>query len=430
MGNGITIDGVQGPGGLGADKTVIQGYDNVLSKAPTNPDTVIYKKGNTYYVMYTTTIAGQTVSAFFEHVDPNGPSIGTNVKMQGDTGDFVQNVKVYDGSSLSDNFIAESINLGKVSALPESYRNQRGFDPFELMNVQAEKFIAKWGGYLTPEYDAVLDIVFQSAIQNVEIDRQAIQDALPIGTEFNFRLLDYTNAKITGPGAMAAWEATQEETLDTVLDEYAGNFKYDNPEIYQNIKAMWTEGSIQNEAILDKIVSKMFVDTDYGDSFNEYFDSIKGDIYGSSNPTTLDFTNNLALVSDDLDNLIGGNIGQTIKEDKKKMQRWQNMYNTTDGKAKAQEEIQALWDAGAPDSLKGSNAYAQYLYFNQAMTTNQGRSMNITHEEFDNYKYLEYGDMLKKARGDGLKEGIDYTENIVKGLLNSKLGDSKYEEKF
>ena len=106
------------------------------------------------------------------------------------------------------------------------------------------------------------------------------------------------------------------------------------------------------------------------------------------------------------------------------------MYNTTDGKAKAQEEIQALWDAGAPDSLKGSNAYAQYLYFNQAMTTNQGRSMNITHEEFDNYKYLEYGDMLKKARGDGLKEGIDYTENIVKGLLNSKLGDSKYEEKF
>ena len=36
--DGITIDGVQGPGGLGADKTVIQGYDNVLSKAPTNPD--------------------------------------------------------------------------------------------------------------------------------------------------------------------------------------------------------------------------------------------------------------------------------------------------------------------------------------------------------------------------------------------------------
>ena len=251
------------------------GYHPVLSKVPSNADSILYKKGNTYYIVFTQQIAGETVSAFFEYTDPNGPSLGEEVQLQDNTGAFVQTLKIYDGSALSDTFIAESINLGKMNQLPPSYLNQRGFDPFDLMNVQVEKFMAKWGDYLTEEYDAVLDIVFQSAIQGIEINRQAIQDALPIGTEFNFRLIDYTNAKLTGPGAMAAWEQSQKEILDTVLADYAGNFEFDNPDVYENLRALWTEGNVQNEAVLRNIVEKMFMDKELGADFDEYFESIK-----------------------------------------------------------------------------------------------------------------------------------------------------------
>ena len=112
------------------------------------------------------------------------------------------------------------------------------------------------------------------------------------------------------------------------------------------------------------------------------------------------------------------------------MQAWQSMYDTEEGKAKVKDELQAIWDAGAPDALKGSNAYTQYLYFNEAMVNNQGRNMAITSGEFDAYKYLSYGDMLEKSRGDGIRDGIEYTKNIVNGLLGQKLGDPRFEEKF
>lgn len=429
MSNQPLIDGTTGvPSG---DPNIGKsGYHPVLSKVPSNADSILYKKGNTYYIVFTQQIAGETVSAFFEYTDPNGPSLGEEVQLQDNTAAFVQTLKVYDGSALSDTFIAESINLGKMNQLPPSYLNQRGFDPFDLMNIQAEKFIQKWGDYLTEEYDAVLDIVFQSAIQGIEINRQAIQDALPIGTEFNFRLIDYTNAKLTGPGAMAAWEQSQKEVLDTVLADYAGNFEFDNPDVYENLRALWTEGNVQNEAVLRNIVEKMFMDKELGSDFDEYFDSIKGTIYGVNNPLTLEVTKNRQLVSDDIDNLIGGRAAQQIKNDKKKMQAWQSMYDTEEGKAKVKDELQAIWDAGAPDALKGGNAYTQFLYFNEAMITNQGRNMSITHEDFDAYKYLNYGEMLEKSRGDGMRDGNQYTKNIVNGLLSNKLGDPKFEEKF
>jgi len=423
------IDGVYGLGEKDPNIGKV-GYHNVLSKVPTNPNSVIYKKGNTYYVVFTTELDGEQVNAFFEYTDPNGPKLGSDVQMQSDTGEFVQSLKVYDGSMLSDAFIAESINLGKANQLPPAYLNQRGFDPFELMNMQADKFMKKWGPYLTKEYDEVLDIVFQAAIQGIEVNRQAIQDALPMGTEFNFRLLDYTNAKITGPGAMAAWEQAQEETLDTVLDDYAGNFKFDNPEIYANLKALWTEGNIQNEAVLKNIVEKMFMDKDLGEDFNEYFDSIKGSIYGTQSPFTLDLTKNLSSISDDIDRIVGGKAGEFIKSDKVKMNQFQNMYDTTDGKKKVQDELQAIWDAGAPDALKGSNAYTQYIYFNEAMMTNQGRNMAITHDKFDEYKYLNYGEMLELSRKQGYEEGNEFTQNILAQAIGRKLGDSRYEEKF
>jgi hypothetical protein len=376
------------------------GYHPVLSKVPSNADSILYKKGNTYYIVFTQQIAGETVSAFFEYTDPNGPSLGTEVQLQDNTGAFVQTLKIYDGSALSDTFIAESINLGKMNQLPPSYLNQRGFDPFDLMNIQAEKFMEKW------------------------------KDYLPIGTEFNFRLIDYTNAKLTGPGAMAAWEQSQKEVLDTVLADYAGNFEFENPDVYENLRALWTEGNVQNEAVLRNIVEKMFMDKELGSDFDEYFDSIKGTIYGVNNPLTLEVTKNRALVSDDIDNLIGGRAAEQIKNDKKKMQAWQSMYDTEEGKAKVKDELQAIWDAGAPDALKGSNAYTQFLYFNEAMITNQGRNTSITHEDFDAYKYLNYGEMLEKSRGDGMRDGNQYTKNIVNGLLSSKLGDPKFEEKF
>ena len=406
------------------------GYHPVLSKTPTNPNSILYRKGNVFYVVFTTTIEGQEVTAFFEYTDPNGPAVGEEVQFQDGTASMVQSLKVFDGSSLSDDFIASSINLGRMNELPSAYLNQRGFDPFDLMNVQAEKFIKKWGQYLTPEYDAVLDIVFQSAIAGKEINRQSIQDALPPDIEFNFNLLDYTNAKLTGPGALAAWEDSQETILDSVLADYAGNFKFDNPDIYANIKALWVEGNIQNEAILKNIVEKMFMDKDLGSDFNEYFDSIKGDIYGNNTTFLAEVTKNAADVNTQIDNIVGGFAGQQIKNDKTKMLEFQSMYDTAEGKAKVKDELQQIWDAGAPDELKGSNSYTQYLQFNQAMLTNQGRQMPISNSKFDSYKYLSYGDMLSQSRKEGIEEGNQYTKNILNQAIGRKLGDSKYEEKF
>jgi hypothetical protein len=297
-----------------------------------------------------------------------------------------------------------------MNQLPQGYLNQRAFDPFEIMNINAEKFMQKWGRYFAPEYDEVLDIIFQAALNGTEISRQSIQDVLPPGQDFNFRLVDYTNAKLTGPGALAAWEASQDDILDTVLEEYAGNFKFDNPEIYNNLRIMWNQGQILNEAMLNRIVEKMFMDTDYGDDFNTYFDSIKGDIYGQNNPETIDLTMNFSDVSTDVDNYIGGAIAKNIKNDKDKMKRWQNMYNT--------------------DELKGSTAYNQYLYFQQATLSTQGQQFDIGHGEFDEYKYLSYADMLQLGRTKGLKEGNDFTEGLVAEALSEKVVAPRFGEKY
>ena len=182
--------------------------------------------------------------------------------------------------------------------------------------------------------------------------------------------------------------------------------------------------------MLGRIVEKMFMDTDYGDDFNTYFDSIKGNIYGQNNPATIDLTMNFSDVSTDVDNYIGGAIAKNIKNDKDKMKRWQNMYNTDDGKAKALEEMQAIWDAGAPDELKGSTAYNQYLYFQQATLSTQGQQFDIGHGEFDEYKYLSYADMLQLGRTKGLKEGNDFTEGLVAEALSEKVVAPRFGEKY
>ena len=89
MSNKPLIDGVTGvPSG---DPNVGKsGYHSVLSKVPSNADSILYKKGNTYYIVFTQEIAGETVSAFFEYTDPNGPSLGEEVQLQDNTGAFVQ----------------------------------------------------------------------------------------------------------------------------------------------------------------------------------------------------------------------------------------------------------------------------------------------------------------------------------------------------
>lgn len=404
-------------------------YHNVISKAPTKEGSELYKVGDTFYIL--TRDADTGMYAFVEYTDPNGPNVGTQVEFQNDAGEFVFSLEVKDGSSLfSDDFIAKGINLGKMNALPNAYINQRAFDPFEIMNINATKFMEKWGRYFAPEYDQVLDIIFQAAINGTEINRQSIQDVMPPGQDFNFRLIDYTNARITGPGALAAWEAAQDEILDTVLNDYAGNFKYDNPSIYANLQEMWRQGEILNEAMLNRVVEKMFMDTDYGDNFNSYFDGIKGRLYGENNPATLDLTKNFADISDDIDNIIGGNIGVLLKNDKKKMKRYQNMYDTDDGKAKVLDELQQIWDAGAPDELKGSNAYNQFLYAQQALQSTQGSTIDITNAKFDEYKYLQYGEMLRKGREQGILEGNDFTEGILSEALSSIAPKSRFEEKY
>jgi len=404
-------------------------YHNVISKAPTKEGSELYKVGDTFYILTRDEDTG--MYAFVEYTDPNGPNVGTQVEFQNDAGEFVFSLEVKDGSSLfSDDFIAKGINLGKMNALPNAYINQRAFDPFEIMNINATKFMEKWGRYFAPEYDQVLDIIFQAAINGTEINRQSIQDVMPPGQDFNFRLIDYTNARITGPGALAAWEAAQDEILDTVLNDYAGNFKFDNPSIYANLQEMWRQGEILNEAMLNRIVEKMFMDTDYGDNFNSYFDGIKGRLYGENNPATLDLTKNFADISDDIDNIVGGNIGVLLKNDKKKMKRYQNMYDTDDGKAKVLDELQQIWDAGAPDELKGSNAYNQFLYAQQALQSTQGSTIDITNAKFDEYKYLQYGEMLRKGREQGILEGNDFTENILSEALSSIAPKSRFEEKY
>ncbi len=404
-------------------------YHNVISKVPTKDGAELYKVGDTYYLLFKD--ADSELYAFFEYTDIGGPNIGQSIEFQNDAGEFVYDLTIQDGSGIfTEDFVKRGINLGKMNQLPQGYLNQRAFDPFEIMNINAEKFMQKWGRYFAPEYDEVLDIIFQAALNGTEISRQSIQDVLPPGQDFNFRLVDYTNAKLTGPGALAAWEASQDDILDTVLEEYAGNFKFDNPEIYNNLRIMWNQGQILNEAMLNRIVEKMFMDTDYGDDFNTYFDSIKGDIYGQNNPATIDLTMNFSDVSTDVDNYIGGAIAKNIKNDKDKMKRWQNMYNTDDGKAKALEEMQAIWDAGAPDELKGSTAYNQYLYFQQATLSTQGQQFDIGHGEFDEYKYLSYADMLQLGRTKGLKEGNDFTEGLVAEALSEKVVAPRFGEKY
>lgn len=404
-------------------------YHNVISKTPTGEDTKLYKVGNKYYLLFYSEDIGQY--AFFEYTDANGPKLGGSVEFQDDTGSFVLSLAVLDGRSLfTEDFTASAVNLGKMNQLPAGYLNQRSFDPFEIMNINAEKFIQKWGDYFTPEYDAVMDLVFQAAINGTDINRAGIQAALPEGVEFNWRLIDYTEAKITGPGALAAWEKEQEDSLQDILDSYAGNFKFDNPDVYANILQMWTEGEIVNTAILEMIVEKMFTGIKGDDEFESYYDSIKGRIYGTSNPDTLEMTNNLGDVGTDVDSYIGGQIAQNIKADKNKMQRWQKMYETTDGKNKAIEEMQAIWDAGAPEELKGSTAYTQYLYFQQAMQSTQGMNFDISHATFDEYKYLSYGDMLKQGRQQGIENGIDFTENLLSESLSSLTTKSRYEQKY
>ena len=64
------------------------------------------------------------------------------------------------------------------------------------------------------------------------------------------------------------------------------------------------------------------------------------------------------------------------------------------------------------------------------MLNNQGRNMAITHDKFDEYKYLNYGEMLELSRKQGYEEGNEFTQNILAQAIGRKLGDSRYEEKF
>ena len=38
--------------------------------------------------------------------------------------------------------------------------------------------------------------------------------------------------------------------------------------------------------------------------------------------------------------------------------------------------------------------------------------------------------MLRVGREQGIKEGIDYTENLLTSALNDGMGEVRYEEKF
>jgi len=405
-------------------------YHNVISKAPTNRDSQLYLLDDTYYMVFYSEELGEY--AFFTYTDPAGPGINNFIDMQGiDTSTISGSLLVQDGSGfLTEDLIARSIDLGKMNAIPEAYRNQRGFDPFEIMNINAEKFTEKWGWAFDPEYDEVLDLVFQAAINGTEINRDAIQQSLPPGTEINWKLIDYTNARITGPSALATWEAQQKDELDAVLESYSSTFEFDNATIYNNLLALWTEGNISNATLLEKTIEKMFTGADMGDSFEQYYDTIKGDIHSNISTAELEMTANLSYISDEIDRGVGGSRAQALKSDRKQMARWQKLWDTNDGQAKVLEEIQLIWDSNAPDNLVGSNAYNQFLYVNDALQKTQGRQTDITNPMVDNYLYKDYGDMLRIGREEGIKEGIDYTENLLTSALNQGVGEVRYEEKF
>ena len=423
-------DGVEVPEDNNDVSSVNNNYHNVISKAPTNRDSQLYLLDDTYYMVFYSEELGEY--AFFTYTDPAGPGINNFIDMQGiDTSTISGSLLVQDGSGfLTEDLIARSIDLGKMNAIPEAYRNQRGFDPFEIMNINAEKFTEKWGWAFDPEYDEVLDLVFQAAINGTEINRDAIQQSLPPGTEINWKLIDYTNARITGPSALATWEAQQKDELDAVLESYSSTFEFDNATIYNNLLALWTEGNISNATLLEKTIEKMFTGADMGDSFEQYYDTIKGDIHSNISTAELEMTANLSYISDEIDRGVGGSRAQALKSDRKQMARWQKLWDTNDGQAKVLEEIQLIWDSNAPDNLVGSNAYNQFLYVNDALQKTQGRQTDITNPMVDNYLYKDYGDMLRIGREEGIKEGIDYTENLLTSALNQGVGEVRYEEKF
>lgn len=409
---------------------VSNNYHNVISKAPTNSESTLYLLDDTYYIVFYSEELEEY--AFFTYTDPAGPGVGNFIDMQGiDTSTITGSLLVQDGSGfLTDDRIARSIDLGKMNAIPEAYRNQRGFDPFEIMNINAEKFTQKWGWAFDPEYDEVLDLVFQAALNGTQIDRDAIQQALPPGKEINFKLIDYTNARITGPSALATWEANQKEELDTVLEAYSSTFEFDNAAVYNNLLTLWTEGNIENSTLLNKVIEKMFTDVEMSETFEQYYDEIKVDIYGNISPAALEMTSNLSAVSDEIDRYIGGSRAKALKGDRKQMAKWQNLWATSDGQDKVFDELQLIWDSNAPDNLKGSNAYNQFLYVNDALQKTQGRQTDITNSMVDNYLYLDYGEMLRVGREQGIKEGIDYTENLLTSALNQGVGEVRYEDPF
>ena len=424
-------DGVEVPTKDNNDvSSVGNSYHNVISKAPTNRDSQLYLLDDTYYMVFYSEELGEY--AFFTYTDPAGPGVGNFIDMQGiDTSTISGSLLVQDGSGfLTEDLIARSIDLGKMNAIPEAYRNQRGFDPFEIMNINAEKFTEKWGWAFDPEYDEVLDLVFQAAINGTEINRDAIQQSLPPGTEINWKLIDYTNARITGPSALATWEAQQKDELDAVLESYSSTFEFDNATIYNNLLALWTEGNISNATLLEKTIEKMFTGADMGDSFEQYYDTIKGDIHSNISTAELEMTANLSYISDEIDRHVAGSRAKALKSDRKQMARWQKLWDTNDGQAKVLEELQLIWDSNAPDNLVGSNAYNQFLYVNDALQKTQGRQTDITNPMVDNYLYKDYGDMLRIGREEGIKEGIDYTENLLTSALNQGVGEVRYEEKF
>jgi len=423
-------DGVEVPEDNNDVSSVSNNYHNVISKAPTNRDSQLYLLDDTYYMVFYSEELGEY--AFFTYTDPAGPGINNFIDMQGiDTSTISGSLLVQDGSGfLTEDLIARSIDLGKMNAIPEAYRNQRGFDPFEIMNINAEKFTEKWGWAFDPEYDEVLDLVFQAAINGTEINRDAIQQSLPPGTEINWKLIDYTNARITGPSALATWEAQQKDELDAVLESYSSTFEFDNATIYNNLLALWTEGNISNATLLEKTIEKMFTGADMGDSFEQYYDTIKGDIHSNISTAELEMTANLSYISDEIDRYVGGSRAQALKSDRKQIARWQKLWDTNDGQAKVLEELQLIWDSNAPDNLVGSNAYNQFLYVNDALQKTQGRQTDITNPMVDNYLYKDYGEMLRIGREQGIKEGIDYTENLLTSALNQGVGEVRYEEKF
>ncbi len=423
-------DGVEVPEDNNDVSSVSNNYHNVISKAPTNRDSQLYLLDDTYYIVFYSEELEEY--AFFTYTDPAGPGVGDFIDMQGiDTSTITGSLLVQDGTGfLTDDRIARSIDLGKMNAIPEAYRNQRGFDPFEIMNINAEKFTEKWGWAFDPEYDEVLDLVFQAAINGTEINRDAIQQSLPPGTEINWKLIDYTNARITGPSALATWEAQQKDELDAVLESYSSTFEFDNATIYNNLLALWTEGNISNATLLEKTIEKMFTGADMGDSFEQYYDTIKEDIHSNISTAELEMTANLSYISDEIDRYVGGSRAQALKSDRKQIARWQKLWDTNDGQAKVLEELQLIWDSNAPDNLVGSNAYNQFLYVNDALQKTQGRQTDITNPMVDNYLYKDYGDMLRIGREEGIKEGIDYTENLLTSALNQGVGEVRYEEKF